>query len=312
MKRTLYWHQGGGCGGDTMSLLGADGPDLLETLGLLDVEVLYHPSISAIPAREHRALLDRLVSGEQPLDILCVEGAVIRGPGGTGMYDTFGDRPKKEIVAALARRARFVIAAGTCAAHGGIGATGEVEATGLQFQRTVKGGFLGEDFLSGSGLPVINVPGCPCHGDILAALLASLLEGAKVPLDRWNAPVDYFGMLVHQGCSRNEYHEFRVEDSDFGQRGCLFFHLGCRGPLTHGPCNKFLWGRRNSKTRVGVSCVGCTRPDFPQEHPFFVTRNIAGIPIDLPDGVDRAHYLAYKEMAAAAAPARLRNRQTRL
>jgi uptake hydrogenase small subunit len=310
--RTLYWHQGGGCGGDTMSLLGADGPDLVETLKQLDVEILYHPSISAITAKEHRALLQSLLSGERPLDVFCVEGAVIRGPGGTGMYDTFEGKPKKELIAGLARRARFVLAAGTCAAYGGLGASGEVEATGMQFHRTEIGGFLGAEFRSGAGLPVVNMPGCPAHGDALAATLVSILQGAEVALDSWNAPTDHYGMLIHQGCSRNEYHEFRVEDDDFGQRGCLFFHLGCRGPLTHGPCNKLLWGRRNSKTRVGVACVGCTRPDFPQPHPFFETRNIAGIPIDLPEGVDRAHYLAYKEMAAAAAPVRLRERQTRL
>ena len=103
-----------------------------------------------------------------------------------------------------------------------------------------------------------------------------------------------------------------MEDADFGKRGCLFFHLGCRGPLTHGPCNKLLWSRRSSKTRVGVPCVGCTRPDFPPPHPFFRTRNIAGIPLDLPEGVDRAHYMAYKGMAAAAAPERLRERKSRI
>jgi hydrogenase small subunit len=61
---------------------------------------------------------------------------------------------------------------------------------------------------------------------------------------------------------------------------------------------------------VGVPCFGCTRPDFPQPYPFFQTRNIEGIPLELPDGVDRAHYLAYKGMAAAAAPQRLKDRKT--
>jgi hydrogenase small subunit len=36
------------------------------------------------------------------------------------------------------------------------------------------------------------------------------------------------------------------------------------------------------------------------------------VPIELPDGVDRAHYLAYKGMAAAAAPQRLRQRKTQV
>ena len=46
MSSTLYWLQCGGCGGDTMSLLNAESPDLAEVLSLLDVEVLWHPSMS--------------------------------------------------------------------------------------------------------------------------------------------------------------------------------------------------------------------------------------------------------------------------
>jgi hydrogenase small subunit len=117
-------------------------------------------------------------------------------------------------------------------------------------------------------------------------------------------------MMVHQGCTRNEYHEYRVEERKFGEKGCMFFHLGCHGPLVHGPCNKLLWNNRSSKTRVGVPCFGCTRPDFPQQYPFFQTRNIEGIPIELPEGISRAHYMAYKGMAAAAAPKRLKTRKT--
>jgi hydrogenase small subunit len=101
-----------------------------------------------------------------------------------------------------------------------------------------------------------------------------------------------------------------VEEDDFGEKGCMFFHMGCRGPLTYGPCNRLLWNQRNCKTRAGVPCLGCTAPDFPQPFPFFETRNIEGIPLDLPPGVSRAHYLAYKSLAAAAAPDRLKERET--
>jgi hydrogenase small subunit len=312
MPRSLFWLQTGGCGGDTWSLLGAETPDFVALLTLLEIDVVWHPSLSRRKPREFQKMIDSLVSGKRDLDFLILEGAIVRGPGGTGMYDTINRQPKKELVAALARKAHFVIAVGTCASFGGIGADGEVEATGLQFQKDQLGGFLGEGFTSRSGLPVINLPGCPCHNEVVGGALTALATGASLPLTQYNSPVDYYGMLIHQGCMRNEYHEYRVEDTDFGDKGCLFFHLGCRGPLTHGPCNKLLWGRRSSKTRVGVPCVGCTRPDFPQSHPFFDTQNIAGIPIDLPEGVDRAHYLAYKGMAAAAAPDRLRNRDTKL
>lgn len=312
MPKYLYWLQGGACGGDSMAMLGVESPNVLAFLKRMDVSVLWHPSLSNGSAQNHRRLLDAILSDEQRLDVLCVEGSVIRGPGGTGMYDTFGGKPKKDLIARIARKAGHVVAVGTCAAFGGIGAEGDAESCGVQFRKREKGGILGESFIAAGGHPVINLPGCPCHGNVLTGTLGLLAEGLPIPLNALNEPLEWYGMLVHQGCIRNEYHEYRVEDSDFGDRGCLFFHMGCRGPLTHGPCNKLLWNQRSSKTRAGVPCVGCTQPEFPQTHPFFATRNIAGIPIELPEGVDRAHYLAYKGMSAASAPERLKKRETLL
>jgi len=295
-----------------MALLSAESPDLLEALGLLDIEVLFHPSLSADSPRHYHRLVDAITSGAQPLDILCIEGTVIRGPGGTGMYATFVGRPKKDVIAELAQQAQLVVAVGTCASFGGIGADGDVEATGLQFHKGKLGGFLGKDFTSRNGLPVINLPGCPCHCEIVVGTLSALTSGVSLALSEHNTPLQWYGLLVHQGCVRNEYHEYRVEERDFGEKGCLFFHMGCRAPLTHGSCNKLLWNRRSSKTSAGVPCVGCTDPGFPQPHPFFRSRSIADVPLDLPEGVDRAHYLAYKSMAAAAAPERLKERKTRV
>jgi NiFe hydrogenase small subunit HydA len=312
MSTSLYWLQLGGCGGDSMSLLNADSPGIVDLLTLLDIEVVWHPSLSNGSALEHRELVDQLASGERTLDVLCLEGSIIRGPGGTGMYDAIDNKPKKDLMAALAKQARFVIAVGTCASFGGIGADGETEATGAQFFKWEKGGFLGTAFTARSGLPVVNLPGCPCHCDVLAGTLTALVSGRPLPLNQHNSPLEWYGMLVHQGCTRSEYHEYRVEERAFGERGCLFFHLGCHGPLAFGPCNKVLWNRRSSKTRVGVPCIGCTRPDFPQAYPFYKTPSIEDIPLQLPEGVDRAHYLAYKGMAAAAAPERLKNRKTRV
>lgn len=312
MSLNLFWLQTGGCGGDTMSLLSAESPNLLEALELLDIRVLWHPSLSNARSAEMEAVLDRLVSGEQTLDILCVEGAVIRGPGGTGMYDTFRGKPKKDLIAGLAKRAAYVVAVGTCASYGGIGADGAVEATGMQFSKWNKGGFLGESFAARSGVPVINLAGCPAHCEVTLGVLSAAAAGKPPEIDEYHRPLPWYGILVHQGCTRNEYHEYRVEEKDFGEKGCLFFYKGCHGPLVYGPCNKALWNRRSSKTRVGVPCFGCTRPDFPQAYPFFETQNIEGIPTELPNGVKRAHYLAYKGMAAAAAPERLQARKTNI
>jgi Ni,Fe-hydrogenase I small subunit len=310
MAKTLYWIQGGSCGGDTWSLFNADTPDLIELFDFLGLQLLWHQSLSALSADELQILNDRIISGEQPLDILCLEGSVILGPNGTGRFDMLPSGPKMKLIEALAHKAQYVLAVGTCASFGGIGAGSPIMATGLQFSKWEMGGLLGQDFRSSSGYPVINLPGCPCHCEVVVGTLSAVGEGMPLELGHYNTPANWYGVMVHQGCTRNEYHEYRVEEKKFGERGCLFFYMGCHGPLVTGPCNKILWNRRSSKTRVGVPCFGCTRPDFPQQYPFFQTRNIEGIPIELPDGVSRAHYMAYKGMAAAAAPKRLIKRKT--
>jgi uptake hydrogenase small subunit len=310
MAKTLYWIQGGSCGGDTWSLFNADTPDLIELFDFLGLQLLWHQALSAQSADELQTLNDKIISGEQPLDILCLEGSVLRGPNGTGRCDMLPSGPKMDLIAALAHKARYVLAVGTCASFGGIGAGGPTMATGLQFSKWEMGGLLGQDFRTSSGYPVINLPGCPCHCEVVVGTLSAVGDGMPLELGHYNTPANWYGVMVHQGCTRNEYHEYRVEEKKFGERGCLFFYMGCHGPLVTGPCNKILWNRRSSKTRVGVPCFGCTRPDFPQQYPFFQTRNIEGIPIELPDGVSRAHYMAYKGMAAAAAPKRLIKRKT--
>ncbi|MHB8867569.1 MAG: NADH-quinone oxidoreductase subunit B family protein [Thermoleophilia bacterium] len=307
---TIHWVQGGGCGGDTMSLLSTETPNVVQLFQSLDLDLLWHPSLSNLPPAEQTILHERLVSGRQHLDILVVEGSILHGPVGSGMFDTRLGRPKRELVAELATQAEYVVAAGTCASYGGFGARGETQAGGLQWDRGQKGGLLGPDFVSRGGSPVINLAGCPCHHDVMAGTLLALTSGFPLPLDEYNRPQHWYGVMVHQGCTRNEYHEYRIEEQDFGQKGCLFFHMGCHGPLVGGPCNKLLWNQRSSKTRVGVPCFGCTDPEFPPPYPFFQTRNIEGIPLQLPKGIDRAHYMAYKGMAAAAAPRRLKDRIT--
>ncbi len=309
---SLFWLQCGGCGGDTMSFLNSDSPDLIELFDTLGIQLLWHPSLSTVSPVEYDKLIDRIIQDEQALDILVVEGAIIRGPASTGMFDTRGGRPKKDLAAALANKAHLVVAAGTCAAFGGFGADSYTQATGLQFQKKQPGGLLGKDFRSRAGLPVVNLAGCPCHPEVIAGTLSALVAGQPLALDEFNRPLDWYGMTVHQGCTRNEYHEYRVEEWDFAQRGCLFFHKGCHGPLADGPCNKLLWNNRSSKTRAGVPCFGCTNPEFPMPSPFFETRNIEGVPIELPKGVSRAHYMVYKGMAAAAAPERLKKRETKI
>jgi hydrogenase small subunit len=101
---------------------------------------------------------------------------------------------------------------------------------------------------------------------------------------------------------------YKVSATEFGQRkGCLFYDLGCRGPMTHSPCNRILWNRQSSKTRAGMPCLGCTEPEFPffELNPgtVFRTQTVMGVPKDLPAGVDKKGYVALTSAAKNAAPA---------
>ena len=306
--KTLYWIQAGGCSGDSMSILSMESPDLFSQLSSFDIDVLWHPSLSTISVIEHDNMIQDLISGNKKLDILCVEGNVVMGPDGTGMFDTFRGKPKKDLIKKLSQVAHYIIAVGTCASFGGFGShEGDLMGgIGLQQHHDKKGGYLGNDFASKSSTKVINLPGCPIHPKALEFVLNMVSKDLPIDLGKNATPTAYYENTVHKGCTRNEHHEYRVEDNVFGEKGCMFFHLGCKGPTTHASCNTYLWNEVNSKTRAGVPCFGCTDVHFPHPNAFFETQTIAGTPMFLPEGVERAHYLAYKDMAAAAAPDRLK------
>ncbi len=52
MSISLYWLQCGACGGDTMSLLSNESPDVTELFAGLDLEPLWHLSLSGISPKE--------------------------------------------------------------------------------------------------------------------------------------------------------------------------------------------------------------------------------------------------------------------
>ncbi|MCW8891311.1 MAG: NADH:ubiquinone oxidoreductase [Sedimenticola sp.] len=308
---TLFWLQTGACGGDSLAILGAESPSIEQLFSSHGVELLWHPSLSHQSMRLHDEVIERILSGELTLDILCVEGSIVTAPRGTGLYDSYKGRAKMEMVRDLAAQAGVVVAMGTCAAYGGVNAAppNPSDCVGLQFDGAQPGGLFAEGWRSRGDLPVVNVAGCPAHPHAMTQTLAWLATGLPLPLDEINRPVSHFNTVVHQGCTRNEYHEYDIEDLEPGGRACLFFNLGCQGPLTHAVCNSDLWNGVSSKTRAGVPCFGCTSPDFPRDADLFSTEKIGEVPLRLPLGVERPRYMAYKNLARAAAPQRVRDKK---
>ncbi|MCX7890633.1 MAG: HupU protein, partial [Rhodobacteraceae bacterium] len=242
---TLLWLQAAGCGGCTMSLLCAESPDIMSLFEDAGIQLLWHPALSPQTGAEARALLEAAAEGRVPLDILCVEGAIARGPGGTGRFQMLSGTGESLMhwAARLAARARHVVAVGSCAAFGGVTAAGgnPTDAVGLQFDGAHPGGLLPEAWRSGSGAPVINVAGCPTHPGWVTETLLMLAAGEAVALDGFARPRFFADHLVHHGCPKNEFYEYKASAVELSEIGCMMENLGCIGTQAVGDCNIRPW-----------------------------------------------------------------------
>lgn len=306
----LLWIQAFCCGGETASLLNSDQPNLQAALHMLGVTILGHSYLSEKSIVKMEQVMDECATGKVNVDLLVVEGATcFTAPQPEGWAS---GKVLSEWISLIARSADYTVAVGTCACFGGVMACGRnpMSLMGLQYYRDQKGGLLGAAYRARSGLPVVNIPGCPAHPDwmigTLWALRANRLREAD--LDRFNRPRVFYGKLAHHACPRNEYYEFKASAQSYSQQGCLFENLGCKGTLCESDCNERLWlARTGSCTRGGFPCLSCTSPTFPDGFvPFFETAKIGGIPTSLPLDVPKAWYVGISGLSKLACPERLR------
>ena len=312
-KLNLLWLQAGSCGGCTMSLLNAQSPQLFDALEAAGIHLLWHPSLSEASGNEASAIIESCANGKLRLDILCIEGALMRGPHGSGRFQRspVSGEPMTELIQRLAAKARWTMAVGSCAAYGGlVAAAGDATgACGLQFEDDERGGLLGSDYRSGAGLAVINVSGCPPHPNwMLDSLLAlTLRQMTPKELDAFGRPRLFAEHLVHHGCTRNEFYEFKASAEQPSDLGCMMENMGCMGTLAHADCNIRLWNGEGSCTRAGFACIACTEPGFQEPgHPFAQTPKIAGIPVGLPTDMPKAWFVALAALSKSATPRRVR------
>jgi Ni,Fe-hydrogenase I small subunit len=171
------------------------------------------------------------------------------------------------------------------------------------------GGLIGGGFRSRSGLPVVNISGCPVHPGWVVETFLQLAFGTlrEAELDRFGRPRLYADHLVHHGCTRNEFYEFKASAQKLSHLGCLMEHLGCMGTQVHADCNIRLWNGEGSCTRGGYPCISCTEPGFEElDHAYLMTPKRAGIPVGLPTDMPKAWFVALASLSKAATPERLR------
>ena len=130
--------------------------------------------------------------------------------------------------------------------------------------------YLGWDWKSQGGIPIVNVPGCPVHPDNVMEVLLYLLTQAAghapmIPLDDRLRPTWLFSATVHEGCDRAGYYEQADFAAEYGAPQCIV-RLGCWGPVVQ--CNVAKRGWINGVggcPNVGGICIGCTMPGFPDK-----------------------------------------------
>jgi hydrogenase small subunit len=269
-KLKILWLNAISCNGNAHSFLNY--PHLEAFLN--DFEFIYHPII------ESDYTLDDIIKYELECDIFILDGAI-------STEFKKGEEPIINIVDKYAHKAKKIVTVGTCATFGGIFAKNEDSyITGLHFNAK-KPTFLFKTLKE----KTISISGCPIQPEVLAQTLYAIKEQMDIKLDNYLRPLEFFAYTVHNGCTRNEYFEYKIDNHTFGKKeGCMFYDHGCQAPYTNGSCNKILWNEVNSKTRAGLPCMGCTSADFPKQNLFKTKKNM-GIPQNLPLGVAKRTYL---------------------
>jgi hydrogenase small subunit len=274
----VIWITAGlGCDGDTIAVTAATQPSLEDVIlgaipGVPRVR-LHNPVLAYEVGDEFLAAWEQAADGRLDPFILVVEGSIPNEANkADGYWAAVGNdrRTGQPILTCawidrLAPRAWAVMTAGTCSAYGGIHAMAgnPTGAMGLP-------DYLGWDWKSKAGIPIVNVPGCPVQPDNFMETLLYLLYQAAglappIPLDEVLRPTWLFGQTVHEGCDRGGYYEQGDFAREYGTRECIV-KLGCWGPVVQ--CNVGKRGWMNGLggcPNVGGICIGCTMPGFPDK-----------------------------------------------
>jgi len=275
---TILWITAGlGCDGESVALTAATQPSIEDIvmggMPFLPKVRFINPFYSYENGDEYIAFLELADRDELGRFILVIEGSIPDETNKDEGYwaalgiDSVSSQPIKtcDWIDRLAPKAWAVMAAGTCSSYGGIHAM-EGNPTGAMGLPD----YLGWDWKSRSGIPIVCVPGCPTQPDNLTEILLYLLyqsvgRSPMIPLDEQLRPIWLFSETLHENCDRGGYYEQAQFAEEYGSRLCIV-KLGCWGPVVQ--CNVGKRGWINGVggcANVGGICIGCTMPGFPDK-----------------------------------------------
>ena len=273
----IWLPDGMSCDGDTISVTAAEQPSIEDLiLGAIPgvPKVVLHNRVLAAEqgGEEFMSWLYKAERGEVSPFLLVVEGSIPNEKiKREGYWTGIGNDPDGQPITLcdwidrLAPKALAVVAAGTCATYGGIHAMAGNPTGSMGLAD-----YLGWDWRSSAGLPIVNVPGCPVQPDNMTETLLYLCFQAAnlapiIPLDEMLRPTWLFGKTVHEGCDRGGYYEQGDFAHEYGSPKCLV-KIGCWGPVVNCNVTKRGWMRGiGGCPNVGGICIGCTMPGFPDK-----------------------------------------------
>ena len=181
----LWLTAGLGCDGDTIAITAATQPSIEDIVmgaipGIPKVH-LHNPVLAYENADEFLQFFYDAVEGKLNPYVLIVEGSIPNEKNKDAGFwaamgtdkDTGQPIPTCTWIDRLAPKAWAVVGAGTCATYGGIHAM-EGNPTGCMGLPD----YLGWDWKSKAGIPIVCVPGCPVHPDNFMETLLYLLRQA--------------------------------------------------------------------------------------------------------------------------------------
>ncbi|MBI6873277.1 hydrogenase small subunit [Clostridium aciditolerans] len=249
LRLNAMWLEVTGCSGNIISFLNSENPDLTYILTQL-VNLTYN---NTLMGAEGEFAFEQFLETLNTEFILLVDGAVSTKE--NGYYNIIANYKGKSITALEAiktagEKAKYVLAVGTCASHGGISAA-KPNPSGCKSVQEV----INRD--------VIRLPGCPCHPDWVVGTIAHLVGYGMPEVDNEGRPLLFYGVTIHDNCTRRGFFDKGIFSEKFGDEGCMF-KLGCRGPVTKTDCPRRQWnGHVNWPIGVNTNCIGCSQAYFP-------------------------------------------------